>query len=183
MTNQTRRRFWIDPVVQLQMVAMVLLLVVATIFLITFSVFHGLSEASQSTHQVFQSMDWVRDSIRGPIIISSLISVLASTLIALVWSHRYAGPLRVLSAAVARIGRGNLAVPVRIRKHDTHQDLVNELAQMQERLRERLGTDLRSLQSSADRLKAALPELSEDARRSAQDIIAELEAIGSRYQL
>jgi methyl-accepting chemotaxis protein len=185
MTNQKRRQFWIDPPLQLQMVATVLLLVVASIFLVTYSVFHGLAEASQASHQVFHSLDWVWDTIRGPIIVSSLIAVLASALIALIWSHRYAGPLRVLSAAVARIGHGNLSVPVRIRKYDTHQDLVHDFAQAQDKLRERLAADLRSLQAAAESLKAALPALEheKEALRSAQALLKEIEAAASHYQL
>jgi len=185
MTSQKRRQFWIDPPLQLQMVATVLLLVVASIFLVTYSVFHGLAEASQASHQVFHSLDWVWDAIRGPIIVSSLIAVLASALIALIWSHRYAGPLRVLSAAVARIGHGNLSVPVSIRKYDTHQDLVHDFAHAQEKLRERLGADLRSLNSAAERLKAALPVLDheQEALHSAQALLKEVAAAASHYQL
>ena len=185
MTNQKRRQFWIDPPLQLQMVATVLLLVVASIFLVTYSVFHGLAEASQASHQVFHSLDWVWDTIRGPIIVSSLIAVLASALIALIWSHRYAGPLRVLSAAVTRIGHGNLSVPVRIRNFDTHQDIVHDFAQAQERLRERLGADLRGLHSAGARLQAALPELSDaqEAQRSAESLLKEIASVASHYQL
>jgi nitrogen fixation/metabolism regulation signal transduction histidine kinase len=185
MTSQKRRRFWIDPPLQLQMVATVLLLVMAGIFLVTYSVFHGLNEASQSSHQVFHSLDWVWSTIRGPIVVSSLIAVLASALIALVWSHRYAGPLRVLSAAVARIGHGNLSVPVRIRKYDTHQDLVHDFAQAQEKLRERLAADLAALRAAAERLKADLDGLEDGkpARHSAQALLKEIEAAASHYQL
>jgi methyl-accepting chemotaxis protein len=185
MANQKRRSFWIDPPLQLQMVATVLLLVVASIFLVTYSVFHGLTEASQASHQIFHSLDWVWDTIRGPIVISSLISLVASTLIALIWSHRYAGPLRVLSAAMARIGNGNLSVPITIRKLDTHQDLVGDFAHAQDHLRQRLGADLRGLQSAAQRLKSALPELEgrKEALESAQALIREIELAASHYQL
>jgi nitrogen fixation/metabolism regulation signal transduction histidine kinase len=185
MESQKRRQFWIDPPLQFQMAATVLLLVLASIFLVAYSVIQGLNEAAQSTHQVFHSLDWVRQTIRGPIIISSLIAVAASALIALIWSHRYAGPLRVLSAAVARIGNGNLSVPVRIRKLDTHQDLVGGFAQAQERLRQRLDADLRGLQAAAGRLQAALPELEgkKEALPSAQALIKEIEAAASHYQL
>lgn len=182
MTSQKRRRFWIDPPLQLQMVATVLLLVMAAIFLVTYSVFHGLNEASQSSHQVFHSLDWVWSTIRGPIIVSSLIAVLASALIALVWSHRYAGPLRVLSAAVARIGHGNFSVPVRIRKYDTHQDLVHDFAQAQEKLRERLAADLAALRAAGQRLQADL-EGQKPPQQSAQDLLKEIEAAASHYQL
>ncbi|MDD5627498.1 MAG: hypothetical protein PHU21_00420 [Elusimicrobia bacterium] len=185
MTSQKRRTFWIDPPLQLQMVATVLLLVAASIFLVAYSVYHGLAEASQASHQIFHSLDWVWATIRGPIIISSLISVLASGLLALLWSHRYAGPLRVLSAAMTRIGHGNLSVPVRIRKMDTHQDLVGDFAQAQERLRQRLDEDLRGLRSAAQGLQAALPELDgkPEAKRCAQAVIKGVEAAAAHYQL
>ena len=185
MNSLKRRRFWIDPPLQLQMVSTVLLLVVASICLVAYSVLHGLAEAAQETHQIFHSLDWILEAVRGPLLISAIISVVASALIALVWSHRFAGPLRVLAAAIARLGHGNFSVPVRIRKFDTHQDLVHEFARMQERLREQLGADARGLRAAAARLKAALPDIPEghDARSSAQALIEAQEALDSHFQL
>jgi len=185
MTSQKRRRFWIDPQLQLHMLATVMILVLGSISLVAYSIFRGLEEAALSTHQVFHSLDWVRDALRGPMLVSAAISVLACALIALVWSHRFAGPLRVLSAAIGRLAQGDFSVPVRIRKSDTHQELVQEFAQMQERLRERLGADLSALESAAARLKAVLPHLPEDhgARQSAQTLIEKLESIVSHYRL
>ena len=185
MADQKRRRFWVDPPLQLQMLALAMVLVVGSIFLVAYSVFHGLEESSQLSHELFHSLDWVREALRGPVIISAAISVLASALIALVWSHRYAGPLRVLAAAAARLGNGNFSVPVRIRKLDTHQELAQEFAQMQERLRGRLAADLSDLKSASADISAALAELPEagTARRRAEELGAKIDSISSHYQL
>ena len=55
----------------------------------------------------------------------------------------------------------------------------------QERLRDHLGADLRSLRSGAERLKASLPGLDEknEAHRSAQELLKQIEAVASHYQL
>jgi len=185
MTNQKRRRFWIDPPLQIQMLAMTLFLVAGSLFLVDYSVFHSLQEASQRSHQVFNSIDWVMETIRGPLAISAAISLLASVLIALIWSHRFAGPLRVLAAAMARLGHCNFSVPVRIRRFDTHQELVGEFSQMQHRLQERLAADMKAVASASARLKAALPDIPEanGARQAVQAVAAELESLPARYQL
>lgn len=185
MTSRSRRRFWIDPPLQLKMVATVMLLVAGSVFLVAYSVFHGIEEASLATRQIFHSLDWIRETIRGPIIVSASISLLACTIIALVWSHRFAGPLRVLAAAMERLSQGDLSVPVRIRKSDTHQELVQEFAKMQERLHRLLEADLRALKAGAAQLKGSLAPLPEEheARKSAQALIKELADISSHYQL
>lgn len=185
MTNQKRRRFWVDPPLQLQMLATMMVLVVGSVFLVAYSVMHGLDEAAMDSQQIFHSLDWVRDNVRGPLMFSSAIAVLASAMIALIWSHRFAGPMRVLSASLARISEGNLSVPVRIRKSDMHQDLIQDLARMQEKMRGRLEEDIRNMKSAAaliERNLANIPDKEGD-RCSAEALISELRASGSRYQL
>ena len=178
MYSQKRRRFWIDPPLQLQMLATVMVLVVGSIFLVSYSVFHGLEGASLESRQLFHSLDWVRETVRGPMLISACISVLASAIIALIWSHRFAGPLRVLSAAMARISQGNLSVPVRIRQSDTHQELVHEFARMQESMGERLSAVRRSREATLSKRKEILPNLPEhhEARKELKALIEELES-------
>ena len=168
-----RKQFWVDPPLQLQMLAVVVSLVVASLVLVSFSVVYGLREASEDARLLVHSMDWVSDTMRAPLLLSSAISLLASGLITLVWSHRFAGPLRVLSAAMARVRNGNLAVPVRIRKLDTHQDLVKEFAAMQDALRQLV---------EADRAQAeALAKKLEEAGR--KDLAAEARGLASKWQL
>lgn len=172
-TAHKRKQFWVDPPLQLQMLAVVMALVVCSLALVSFSVIHGLREASEYSRQIFHSIEWIGDTIRGPLLLSSAISLLASALITLIWSHRFAGPLRVLSAAMGRLKNGNLSVPVRIRKMDTHQELVREFSVMQDNLRALIEEDRRKAEELAKKL--------EDAGH--KDLAAEARALVSRYQL
>lgn len=172
-TTHKRKQFWVDPPLQLQMLAVVMALVVCSLALVSFSVIYGLKEASEHSRQIFHSIEWVGDTIRPPLLLSSAISLLASALITLIWSHRFAGPLRVLSAAMGRLKNGNLSVPVRIRKMDTHQELVREFSVMQESLRALVEEDRRKAEELAKKL--------EEAGHKA--LAAEARAVSSRYQL
>jgi nitrogen fixation/metabolism regulation signal transduction histidine kinase len=59
----------------------------------------------------------------------------------LFWSHRFAGPLRVISAGITRVRHGNLAIAVRVRTTDAHQELAHEFQLMQDELRKKLQED------------------------------------------
>lgn len=168
-----RKQFWVDPPLQLQMLAVVIALVVSSLALVSYSVIYGLEEASEASRQIFHSLEWISETMRAPFLLSSAISILASALITLIWSHRFAGPLRVLSAAMARVKAGNLAVPVRIRKMDTHQDLVREFSVMQDSLRERVEEDRKKAAELAKKLEEA----------GHKDLAAEARGWGSRWQL
>jgi nitrogen fixation/metabolism regulation signal transduction histidine kinase len=168
-----RKQFWVDPPLQLQMLAVVVCLVVASLVLVSFSVVYGLREASEDARLLVHSMDWVSDTMRAPLLLSSAISLLASGLITLIWSHRFAGPLRVLSAAMARLKAGNLSVPVRIRKMDTHQDLVKEFAAMQDALRAMVEEDRKKAHELAKKLEEA----------GHKDLAAEARGWAGKWQL
>lgn len=177
MTHQKRKQFWIDSPLQLQMLGYVLFLVTASLLLVSFSVLRGLSAASEESRQIFHSLDWVRENMFGPLLLSSCLSILASAVIALVWSHRFAGPLRVLSAAFGRLRHGNLSVPVRVRATDTHQELVKEFAQTQERLKDLLAADRRRLEELAARLErgGCTPKDLEAAARELRGVLSEFQ--------
>jgi methyl-accepting chemotaxis protein len=164
-TFHKRKQFWIDSPLQLQMLGYVLFLVAASLLLVSFSILRGLSTASAQSRQIFHSLDWVRQTILEPLLLSSSLSILASGLIVLIWSHRFAGPLRVLSAGFSRLKQGNLAVPIRIRATDSHQELVKEFAQAQEALHERLKKIERAAKKLAD----------SDATRELKDALSEFE--------
>ena len=184
MAFHKRKQFWVDAPLQLQMLGYVLVLVAASLLLVSFSITRGLSLASAQEHTIVHSLDWVRETMRGPLIISSCLAILASGLITLIWSHRFAGPLRVLSAGMARLRQGNFSVSTRIRVTDTHQDLVKEFAQMQDGLRGLLQEDRDRLTRAIDRLEAASAQASNDAdRRSLQEVANDLKTIGARYHL
>ena len=166
MTSYKRKQFWIDPPLQLQMLATAMILVSSSLALVTYSVLHGLREASGGSHELLHSLDWVQATVRAPIVVSGSISLLAAALLTMVWSHRYAGPLRVLSAGILRLRHDNLSIPVRVRKLDMHQDLITEFAQMQEHLRSSLETDRQSLDAASARLRllAAKPKEKKEAK-------------------
>lgn len=163
-----RSQYWVDAPLQLQMVGFVLLLISASLLLTAFSVFRGVQESSISSRQIFHSLDWIKSALRAPLLLASAISLLAGGLVTLFWSHRFAGPLRVISAGIARVRHGNLAVPVRVRTTDAHQEFAREFQLMQDELRKMIEADrkhvteaiaLLETQKSSDEISRALDHL------------------------
>lgn len=136
-----RQQYWVDAPLQLQMVGFVVLLMSASLLLTAFSVFRGVQESSVSSRQIYHSLEWIKGALRAPLLLASAISLLAGGLVTLFWSHRFAGPLRVISAGVARIRHGNFAVAVRVRTTDAHQDFAREFQLMQDELRKMIAAD------------------------------------------
>ncbi|MDD5305083.1 MAG: hypothetical protein PHS14_18445, partial [Elusimicrobia bacterium] len=136
-----RQQYWVDAPLQLQMVGFVVLLISASLLLTAFAVFRGVQESSISSRQIFHSLEWIKSALRAPLLLASAISLLAGGLVTLFWSHRFAGPLRVISAGIARIRHGNLAVPVRVRTTDAHQEFAREFQLMQDELRKMIAED------------------------------------------
>ncbi len=136
-----RQQYWVDAPLQLQMVGFVVLLMSASLLLTAFSVFRGVQESSVSSRQIFHSLEWIKGALRAPLLLASAISLLAGGLVTLFWSHRFAGPLRVISAGIARLRHGNFAVAVRVRTTDAHQDFAHEFQLMQEELRKMIAAD------------------------------------------
>lgn len=180
-----RRRFWIDAPLQLQLLGYVLILVTASLLLVAFSVLRGLETASQQSRQIFHSLDWVRQTLMGPLLVSSSLSILASGLVTLLWSHRFAGPLRVLAASMARLRHGDLSVPVRIRRTDTHQDLIKEFSQMQEDLRALIDKDRTRAEALGRRLHEAMEKLPAEhpARAELESVSRGLKEVCAEYHL
>ena len=152
-----RQQYWVDAPLQLQMVGFVLLLISASLLLTAFSVFRGVQESSVGSRQIFHSLEWIKGALRAPLLLASAISLLAGGLVTLFWSHRFAGPLRVLSAGIARVRHGNLAVAVRVRTTDAHQDLAHEFQLMQDELRKRLKEDRAHINEAVALLEKTAP--------------------------
>jgi len=182
-SHYKRTQFWIDAPLQMQMVGYVLAVLIASLTLVVFSILRGLKTASIDSKQIFHSLDWVLDAISGPLAISLTLSIIAAGLLTLIWSHRFAGPLRVLSAGINRIKHGNLSVPVRIRMTDTHQELAKEFAQMQDGLRKLIGKDRAKAEELAKRLHHLAPKVHGDAHAELESIVKELKDLGSEFQL
>jgi nitrogen fixation/metabolism regulation signal transduction histidine kinase len=168
-----RQQYWIDAPLQLQMVGFVVLLVSASLLLTAFSVYRGVHEASIQSRQIFHSLEWIKEALRAPLLLASAIALLASGLMTLFWSHRFAGPLRVIAAGIARVRHGNLSSPVRVRATDAHQDLVEEFQKMQDALRQLV---------EADRAHVA-KALAHLEKHEASAAAAELRKACSKYQL
>lgn len=155
-----RQQYWVDAPLQLQMVGYVLILIAASLLLTAFSVFRGVQEASYASHQIFHSLEWVQSALRAPLLLASAISLLAGGLLTLFWSHRFAGPLRVISAGIARVRHGNLAVPVRVRTTDAHQELAAEFQKMQEELAKMIAADRARVAAAVAHLENEDPDVS-----------------------
>lgn len=161
-----RQQYWVDAPLQLQMVGYVLILISASLLLTAFSVYRGIQESSIQSRQIFHSLEWIKDALRAPLMLASAISLLSGGLLTLFWSHRFAGPLRVISAGIARIRHGNLAIPVRVRDTDAHQELAAEFQKMQDELKKMIEADrvrvtaaIAALEESDPDVAKALDEL------------------------
>ncbi|MBI4060317.1 MAG: hypothetical protein HY403_02685 [Elusimicrobia bacterium] len=164
-----RQQYWVDAPLQLQMVGFVVLLIAASLLLTAFSVFRGIQEASVASRQIFHSVEWIKGALRAPLLLASAISLLAGGLLTLFWSHRFAGPLRVISAGIARMRHGNFAVPIRVRTTDTHQEFVREFQLMQEELRKMISADRAHIAEAVSLLEAAGKRTSSDEIAKAID--------------
>ena len=164
-----RQQYWVDAPLQLQMVGFVVLLISASLLLTAFSVFRGVQESSISSRQIFHSLEWIKGALRAPLLLASAISLLAGGLVTLFWSHRFAGPLRVISAGIARVRHGNLAVPVRVRTTDAHQEFAREFQLMQDELRKMIQEDRAHLSEAVALLEAAQKHKASDEVGKALD--------------
>ncbi len=178
MASYKRKQVLIDSPLQLHMLGFVLALVTLSLALLTFSVLHGLDEAAASEpRKFFYDMGWIHVAIRAPMIITACLSILASGLVTLFWSHRFAGPLRVISAAMARLKDGDFSVAPRVRENDTHQDLVNEFAEMQKALQSFLEKDRHAAREAIKKLEE------HPSKKELEHVIAELKSIGAGFKL
>lgn len=178
-----RQQYWVDAPLQLQMVSYVLFITAASLLLVSFSVYRGVQESSASSLQLVHNIDWIKHAMRAPLLLASVISLIASGLLTLFWSHRFAGPLRVLSAGIARVRHGNFSMPVRVRDTDAHQDLVREFALMQDELRKRLGEDRAHVASAVEHLEAAEEAASDDAKAEIGKALDALRKACASYHL
>jgi len=150
-----RKQYWVDAPLQIQMVGYVLVLISGSLSLTAFSVWRGIQEASFDSHELFHPIEWINGALRAPLILAAAISLLAAGLLTLFWSHRFAGPLRVISAGIARVRHGNLAVPVRVRVTDAHQEFAAEFQKMQEELRRMIEKDRAHVAAAVAGIEAA----------------------------
>ncbi len=178
-----RQQYWVDAPLQLQMVSYVLFITAASLLLVSFSVYRGVQESSASSLQLVHNIDWIKHAMRAPLLLASVICLIASGLLTLFWSHRFAGPLRVLSAGIARVRHGNFSIPVRVRDTDAHQELVREFALMQDELRKRLSEDRAHVAAAVEHLEAAEDAASGDAKAGIGKALDSLRKACAQYHL
>ncbi|MBI5631085.1 MAG: methyl-accepting chemotaxis protein [Elusimicrobia bacterium] len=180
-----RKQVWIDPPLQLQILCYVLMLVTASLLLVTFTIVYSLRSASTESRQLFHSIAWILQTVRGPLLLSSCLAILASGLLTIFWSHRFAGPLRVLSAAMERLQKGNFTGALRIRSTDTHHELVEEFSRMQNHLRHSLQKDKKRVEDLSQKVDGISSKLSREhaAQEELSAVAAKLKDLYSEYQL
>jgi nitrogen fixation/metabolism regulation signal transduction histidine kinase len=178
-----RQQYWVDAPLQLQMVSYVLFITAVSLLLTAFSVYRGVQESSAASLQLVHNIDWIKQAMRAPLLLASVICLVASGLLTLFWSHRFAGPLRVLSAGIGRVRHGNFAMPVRVRDTDAHQDLVREFSLMQDELRKRIGEDRAKIAQAIETLEAAEDEASGETRAAINTALDSLRGACASYHL
>lgn len=183
MSLLKRKQFWVDAPLQLQILGYALILVTGSLLLVCFSMLRGLEHASAQSRQIFHSLEWVRQTVSAPLLISSSLAILATAVVTLLWSHRFAGPLRVLSAGISRLRQLNFAAPTKVRTTDAHQELVREFNEMQEHLRAVLADERRKAHAGAGELRHAAAKLHGDEKKRLEAAAHELEKLGEAFKL
>jgi len=185
VSSPKRKRFWIDPTAQLKILAFVLGLLAASLLLCWLSVDRGLEQTSGELHRQYIPIDWARAALRGPFFFSSAIILLGGAMVTLLWSHRFVGPILVITAGLRRIQEGNLKVEVRIRDTDALRETVNDFSAMQAAIRRHVGEDRERINALDQRLAHVAERLDgqASARRELENIRDELKKLTAFFQL
>ena len=180
-----RRHFWIDAPAQLSIMAFVLGLLTAGLILSFLSMDRGLAQAAQETQRLYIPVDWARQALRGPFVLSSAIILLGSSILTLLWSHRVVGPLLVLTAGLRRMRDGNLKTEMKVRDTDSLKETVEDLAEMQASLRRHVEEDRERVAALDQRLGQLAHRLAHDggSKHELSSIQEELRKVTSFFQL
>jgi methyl-accepting chemotaxis protein len=114
---------------------------------------------------------------RGRILVLGLglaIALVGLFLVAVVLSHRVAGPAVALAATCRRVGAGDLSAPRPLRRRDMLVDLAEEVSLMVEELREREVEERALLADAALRIRRSA------SLHGGHEIAARLEELASR---
>jgi hypothetical protein len=158
MDNRRLRNFLVDPGIQLRLATDIL--VVATAIGVALAV-----------------MFWTAGQDAGPGIVAAAAiagAVPCLLLLAVVLTHRVAGPAVAIAHACRRVGAGDLSLPRPLRRRDLLVDLADEVALMVEGLREQEAEERALLSDAAHRLRGA------GGLAGGHEIAMRLEAIASR---
>jgi len=139
MGKRRLRNFLVDPGIQLRLVSY--MLVVAT------AIGTGLAV-----------MVWTAGQDAGPGLVmgAALAGAVPGLLVlAVILTHRVAGPAVALAHACRRVGAGDLSLPRPLRRRDLLVDLADEVSLMVEGLREQEAEERALLADAANRLRRA----------------------------
>jgi methyl-accepting chemotaxis protein len=139
VSKRRLRNFLVHPGIQLRLVSYMLLVATA--------IGSGLS-----------AMVWTAGQDAGPgLMVGAALSgaVPALLVLAIVLTHRVAGPAVALAHTCRRVGAGDLSLPRPLRRRDLLVDLADEVALMVEGLREQEAEERVLLADAANRLRRA----------------------------
>jgi hypothetical protein len=139
MSKRRLRNFLVHPGIQLRLVSYMLLVATA--------IGSGLSV-----------MVWTAGQEAGPgLVIGAALSgaVPGLLVLAIILTHRVAGPAVALAHTCRRVGAGDLSLPRPLRRRDLLVDLADEVALMVEGLREQEAEERALLSDAANRLRRA----------------------------
>lgn len=167
------------------MMVFVMTMVVGSLILTSVSVQRGLQEASARSGHLFHSIDWIIEALRLPLTAAAAFCAAASAVLTLLWSHRFAGPLRVINEAMSKISQGDLTSPLKIRRWDALRSTAEDLLIMQESLKSLHKSErdkALELSSRMVSLSKSLPE-NHSSRSELQQLAHDVKDLGSRYQI
>lgn len=167
------------------MLVFVLTLVIGSLLVASVSAHRGLQAASIRSGHLFHSLDWIITALRLPLATAVAFCVLSSAVLTVFWSHRFAGPLRVLTAAMAKLSEGDFTSALRIRRWDALSVLAEDFLRMQEGLKAIVAADHKNSLEISRRLTHLSHTIPEDHPSYAeiQQLAHDVKAIGSRYQI
>lgn len=140
-----------------------LLIILACILMGGLAYFLSAKTTTTSFENLHLIVKSTSDFILPTLLLSSLIAIilisLATILVVLFISHRIAGPLYRLEKSLAEVGKGNLAVDVRLRKTDEIKALVGVVNNMIRNLRDPISSSqgkISELENEVSRIKNEL---------------------------
>lgn len=181
-----RKELTTYPHLQAKWVGLTLGLVALGTILVFVSIDLTLARTIETEPEAFFSAEAVRERIRTPFYIASLVSLIAAGAVALLQLHGLLGPIKALEGALNRIRHGNLKEPFYVRQTDDLKDLASLVRAMQEGLRGAVLKDREKAIALKKVLDDALEKVPHDQKKLRDDlrfVSRELETLTSRFEL
>ncbi|MBI3549425.1 MAG: methyl-accepting chemotaxis protein [Elusimicrobia bacterium] len=180
-----RKKFWIDPPIQTRMLRFVVGMMAVSLLVAYFSMDRGLEQAAAQSERAFISVGWARDALLAPFYVAFFTTLLAGVVMTVLWSHKYIGPLMVLTAGIRRIREGDLTGEEKTRDTDELVGLVQDFISMRDALRRKANHDRQAVSRVEERLETIVSKAKsgDSLRDEVQAIRHELKTLGSFYKL